>query len=112
MRRKSETVYSVLPSGELRRVTTKPDGKQYVHHCSTETYEQVARAFEESDKGLTLALIAERYELPYTQVNVAMEFMKERGCVVVRHKRKAFAASDFVFEDAMIEYHALEAHRE
>ena len=43
---------------------------------------------------------------PSTQTAVAMAFMKERGCVVTRYRRN-YAAGRCVFEDAMIEYHAL-----
>jgi hypothetical protein len=45
-------------------------------------------------------------ELPYTQVNVAMEFLKERRLLdVVR--RRSVAASKTLFEDGMIEFYAL-----
>lgn len=56
---------------------------------------------------MTLSLIAEAEELPYTQVNVALEFMKERGCVQVAFGRKSVPASSFLPEDVLIEVHAL-----
>jgi hypothetical protein len=40
-------------------------------------------------------------------VNVALEFLKERGLVEVRHRR-CYPASPDVYLDAMVEYLALE----
>jgi len=84
-----------------------PDGRGYTHRCDRQTYEAVARAIEEAGQaGTTLEPLARSLDLPYTQVNVALGFLKERGCVVTR-LRQNYAASNFLFEDAMIEYHAL-----
>ncbi|MCL4199367.1 MAG: hypothetical protein KJZ69_17890 [Phycisphaerales bacterium] len=38
---------------------------------------------------------------------MAIAFLKERSCIVPARNRKHVAASDFVYEDALIEYHAL-----
>ena len=65
-------------------------------------------AFDEDRNGMTMAIVAERLELPFTQVGVAIEFLKERGVIIVEHRRQSVPASNFCFEDAMIEYHALE----
>lgn len=89
--------------GSLRRKVLLSDGTQYVHRCSREHFEQVAYAFEDQ-QGHILSELAQSLDLPFTQVNVAMEFLKERGCIVTRYKRRTFAASNFVYEDAMIEY--------
>jgi hypothetical protein len=107
MRPKSTAAYSVLPNGDLRRTTTKLDGGKYLHHCSKRTFETIAIEFDQVRTGLTMPEIAQRLELPYTQVNVAMEFLKDRGVIVVQHRRKSTPASHFCFEDAMIEYQAL-----
>jgi hypothetical protein len=41
-----------------------------------------------------------------TQATVALEFLKERGCVEVE-RRRCFPASNCFFEDALGEWHAL-----
>jgi len=56
--------------------------------------------------GVTLRELIEATGAPMTQVNVALAFLKERGCVITRFRRH-WPASTFVFEDAMIEYFAL-----
>ena len=50
--------------------------------------------------------IARKEHLPFTQVNVALEFLKERGIVDVRHRR-CYPATESVHLDAMVEWHAL-----
>jgi len=45
--------------------------------------------------------------LPWTQVAVAVAFLKERGCIRPTHGRKHEAATGDVFLDAMTEFHAL-----
>jgi hypothetical protein len=57
--------------------------------------------------GFGLNTLGERTKLPWTQVNVAFAFMKERGCVVPVYGRRHKAASGGVHLDAMIEWHAL-----
>ena len=44
--------------------------------------------------------------LPATQISVALEFLKERGCVETRCRRN-YPATTTLFEDAMVEYHVL-----
>ncbi len=53
-----------------------------------------------------MMVIARKESIPFTQVNVALEFLKERGLVDVRHRR-CFPATLDVYLDAMVEYHAL-----
>ena len=52
-------------------------------------------------------MIRDRIDAPHTQVMTAMAFLKERGCIVPARERRHRAASDFVYEDALIEWHAL-----
>ena len=47
-------------------------------------------------------------DVPCTQAAITLAFLKERGCVVVRHRR-CYPASNFLVEDALIEFHALNA---
>ena len=84
-----------------------PDGRGYTHRCDRLTYETASHAIEEAGQaGVTLEPLAEAIDAPYTQTNVALAFLKERGCLVTRLRRH-YPASTFLFEDAMVEYLAL-----
>ena len=87
------------------RTVRLPGGRTYVHRCTQEVFEQVAYAVD-CQGGVTLAALAERLDAPCTQVNVALELLKERGVVEVR-LRRSHPASSFAFEDAMIEWSCL-----
>ena len=90
--------------GHLVRTVVLPDGRGYVHRCTRETFEAVAHAIDErGDEGVTLDPLAEALDAPSTQANVALEFLKERGCVVTRGRRN-YPASNVLFEDAMTEF--------
>ena len=52
-------------------------------------------------------MIRDRTDALHTQMMTAMAFLKERGCIVPARERRRQAASDFVYEDALIEWHAL-----
>jgi len=85
------------------------DGRTYTHRCDKATFETVAWAMEGQPRegdGTTLMEIARKEALPFTQVNVALEFLKERGIVDVRHRR-CYPATESVHLDAMVEFHAL-----
>ncbi|MAX24768.1 MAG: hypothetical protein CMJ19_09720 [Phycisphaeraceae bacterium] len=87
----------------------QPD-HNYVHRCTRDVFREVAYAIEDhAAGGTTLDHIVHIIDAPYTQVNVALAFMKERGCVEIRHRR-TFPASDIVYEDAMIEFMHLADH--
>ena len=63
--------------------------------------------------GTTMDRLVGELGLPWTQVNVALEFLKDRGVAEVRSGRRTHPASGFAYEDAMCEFHALrEAGRE
>ncbi len=84
-------------------------GKAYQHRCTRKVFETVAHAINETPAdgdGTCQVEIVRREGLPYSQVNVALEFLKERGVVEVRHRR-CYPASTTSFEDAMIEFLAL-----
>jgi hypothetical protein len=100
--------YQVLDRFLVRTVTF-PDGRTYTHRCPLKSYEQVAHAVAETPvdgDGTTLELLSEAEDLAFTQVNVALEFLKERGLVDVRHRR-CYPGSSDVYLDAMVEFHAL-----
>jgi len=104
--RKSDVRFDVA-DGHLVRTVTAADGRSYVHRCSREVYESVTHAMQSvGPDGATVDTLTVALDAPYTQVNVALEFLKERSCVQTRHRRN-YPASDFVFEDAMIEFLAL-----
>lgn len=104
--RKSDVRFEVA-DGYLVRTVTAADGRSYIHRCSREAYESVAHAMQSvGPDGATVDTLAVALGAPYTQVNVALEFLKERGCVETRLRRN-HPASDIVFEDAMIEFCAL-----
>ncbi len=101
-----DETFAVL-DGHLVRTVTPARGKPYEHRCPLASFEQVAHAIDEAGgDGFTLETLVAYEDLPFTQVAVALAFMKERGCVETRYRRN-HAASDCVYLDAMTEYHAL-----
>ena len=91
----------------LVRTVMGADGRSYAQRCSQETYTAVADAAQSAGAdGVTIASLVAALGAPFTQVNVALEFLKERGCVEV-HFRRSYPASNFVFEDALLEFYAL-----
>lgn len=78
-----------------------------MHRCSREIYQSVAHAIEEwAATGCIGDEIAESLDLPFSQVYVALKFMRDRGCITTRFRRN-YPSSNVAFEDAMIEYWAL-----
>ncbi len=79
-------------------------------------FKTVAHAIAETPmegEGTTLEIIARQENLPSTQVNVAIEFMKAWDVVEVRNRR-CYPASTTAFEDAMVifeGFHATEFKR-
>lgn len=90
----------------VRRVTPRR-GEPYEHRCPLEALEEVAYTIDEQEQAFTLAELQAATELPFTQVAVALAFLKERGCLIPAHGRKHKPASNDVYLDAMTEYHAL-----
>jgi hypothetical protein len=83
--------------------------RTYTHRCAKVVFETVAHAINETlheGDGTSLTTIVRHEKLPFTQVNIALEFLKERGLVEVRH-RHCYPTTEDVYFDAMIEYHAL-----
>ena len=91
----------------LVQTVTPRGGRPYVHRCTRGVFEAVCHALEAGrGDGATMETLAEAIDAPYTQVNVALEFLKERGCLETR-LRRSYPASKVLFEDAMIEFLAL-----
>jgi hypothetical protein len=96
-----------VEDGCLVRSVVPRRGRPYVHRCPLPAFEQVAYAVEEAgDDGFTLETLVEVEDLPFTQVAVALAFLKERGIVETRFRRN-YAASVAAHLDAMTEYWAL-----
>ena len=95
-------------AGHLVRTVELREGRSYTQRCSLDTYEQVAQFVEEhATEGVTTTMLWESLpDLPCTQVSVALDFLKERGCVETIFRR-VYPASECSFEDAMLEFHAL-----
>ena len=93
-----------------RLVCTSCWPTSYTHRCSLEALQEVAWSVEERAKdGVTTGELWDALpDFAGTQLSVALEFLKERGIVETRGRRN-YAASGTVFEDAMTEFHALEA---
>ncbi len=95
--------------GCLVRTTTGGDGRTYTHRCTQAAFEAVAHAIDETPdegQGTTMPIIACQEGLPYSQVNVAMEFLVERGIIDRRHRRN-YPATVSVHLDAKVEWYAL-----
>jgi hypothetical protein len=93
----------------LIRIVRLSDGQQYEHRCDLESFQAVVLALAEQGLG-TMDGIRKLTDLPFTRINVALEFLKDRGCVQV-FGRKSYPASDALFEDAMTEWHTLAEKR-
>lgn len=108
--RKRDVRFFVQDGCLVREVTSDAaDGRNYSHRCDKATFEVVAHAIAETPAdgdGTTLTILARQESLPYTQVNVTLEFLKERGIVDVRHRR-CYPGTREVYLDAMVEWHAL-----
>ena len=111
MRATHERVESFeVGDGHLIRTVVPRRGRLYRHRCTQATFEQVAHAIEETgNDASTLESLAGREDLPFTQVAVALPFLKERGIVETRY-RQNYAATACVHLDAMTEFHALASH--
>jgi len=90
----------------VRRVVPRR-GEPYEHRCPRASFEQIGHAIEEvSNDAFTLESLVEREDLPFTQVAVALAFLKERGIVETRYRRN-YGATTSVHLDAMTEFYAL-----
>ncbi len=101
-----DETFAVEDGALVRRVVPRK-GQPYEHRCPQDAFEAAAHAIGELADGFVLEDVRRAAEITWTQAAVVLAFLKERGCVVPVHGRKHAAASATVFEDAMIEYHAL-----
>ncbi|MCZ2098812.1 MAG: hypothetical protein LC121_21620 [Anaerolineae bacterium] len=109
-RERSET-FEVLDDHLIRKVVPVR-GQPYEHRCPRAAFEQIAHGAEElGAQGFTLeSLVAYEREagrdVTFTNVAVALAFLRERSILDVRYRRN-YAATDAVHLDAMMEFHAL-----
>jgi len=106
--------FSVDRAGNLVRSVGPKRGKPYEHRCRKESFEEVAYTADEmAAEGAPIKLddLARRTDLPSTQVNVALAFMLERGCLITENRMHYPAGGNHkpgqVALDAITEYHAL-----
>ncbi len=104
-----------VENGHLARKVVPRRGTPYEHRCSKAAFERIAHAAEElGEQGFTLTSLVE-YErsggrdVTFTNVAVALAFLKERGIVETRYRRN-FAATQSVHLDSMTEFLALADH--
>ena len=92
----------------LVRAVVPARGTPYQHTCDKDVFESVAHAVDElNGASFTYEEIRQKIEAPFTQVAVAVAFLRERGCIVSSQRRRSVAATNDVYLDAMIEWHAL-----
>jgi len=106
MKRRSKRIVTFSREEDrlIRKVVIE-DGRTYAHSCGVEVFREVLYAIESASRSTTLMELADSKQLPYTQVNVAMEFLKERGLLEVV-RRRSVSASPTLFEDGMTEFYA------
>ena len=108
--RERDETFTVL-DGHLVRSVVPARGKPYEHRCPLESFETIAHAVDEfGEADCTLETLVVCEAPPSTQVAVAVAFLKERGVIETRYRRK-YPATDSVHLDAMIEFHALAENR-
>jgi hypothetical protein len=92
----------------MYRTVAFPDGRSYHHTCTLESFADVVHFIEEHRaEGVTTTDLWDQLDdTPCMQATVALEFLKDRGCVDVE-RRRCFPTSTCFFEDALCEWHAL-----
>jgi len=107
-RQRSETF--AVRDGHLIREVIPRRGEPYEHRCPIDAFDRIAQAIDElGAEGFTLETLFYREDVPWTQVAVALAFLKERGIIDTRNRRNHAATTTGVHLDAMTEYHALAA---
>ncbi len=103
-----DETFIIEEGGVLFRRVTPRRGVPYEHTCTEQVYKDVAFAIEQLGAAtFTGEMIRAQLDAPHTQVFTALAFLKERSCIVPAREKRHRAASDFVYEDALIEWHAL-----
>jgi len=97
-----------IVDGVLIQHVVPARGTPYDHTCDQDVFESVAHAIDERSGGsFTYEEVRAAVGAPFTQVAVAIAFLKERGCIVDSIRKRSVGATNDVHCDAMIEWHAL-----
>jgi hypothetical protein len=101
--------FTVDADGALAREVVPGHGRPYRHRCPLAALEEVAHTIDEAgEQPVLLVPLARQLDLPYTRVNVALAFMKERGILVPADRRSHVQNNPGgTWLDTMTEYHAL-----
>lgn len=103
--------FQVIDDHLVRKVVPRR-GKPYEHRCPKEAFEQIAHAAEElGEQGFTIKSLLQNERgadgiVTFTDIAVALAFLRERGILDTRRRRN-FAATLSVHLDAMTEFFAL-----
>lgn len=94
--------------GKLVRYVSRADGRGHVQRATLAALQEVAWFAEAAgENGFTTTDMWEALpDVPATQLSVALDFLKDRGCVETLGRRN-YVESTTVFEDAMVEFYAL-----
>lgn len=88
----------------LTRSMVPKRGTPYQHTCDKDVFEAVAHAIDElNGASFTYEEIRQHIDAPFTQVAVAVAFLRERGCIDTAQRRRSVASTSDVYLDAMIE---------
>lgn len=92
----------------LLRFVEPRRGKPYRHTCTLEIFNDLALTIETYRGSPFIGDdLVKSMGAPHSQVFTALAFLRERGCIVASYGRASRAADGFIYEDAMIEWHAL-----
>ena len=98
------------PGGALEREVTLADGRVYSHRCSEQVFKAVAAYLDDHQReGVKMQSLADTIDAPYTQVNVALQLLQERG-LMMTSGRLGYVAEGYAvafYEHAMTEFLAL-----
>ena len=93
---------------QLVRHVRLGDGREYTHGCTLAVFEQVVwHIHERAAAGVSTGELWKALPaLPYTQINVALAFLAERGCLA-RTGKRSYPLSPTVYEDALEHFYCL-----
>lgn len=101
-----DEAFWVDEAGFLVRTVRPQRGGPYQHRCPAAAFKAVAHAAEDMHTGITLERLQAATGVPFSQVAVAIAFLKDRGCLTPGSGRTHIAAAGLHL-DAMAEYWAL-----
>jgi hypothetical protein len=93
---------------QLVRHVRLADGREYTHACTLPVFDQVAwQVQERAAAGVSTGELWKAVPaLPYTQINVALAFLAEQGCLA-RIGKRSYPMSPTVYEDALEQFYYL-----